>query len=422
MNTLRFKILIVVSILGWSCCLGQADTTQKIIPGRVNAPSQMSKPYVILISIDGFRGDFAQKYHASNILRLSAGGVAAEYMIPSYPSLTFPNHYSLATGLYPAHHGLVDNMFYDPRKKSTYDMHKKAVAEDSSWYGGEPLWVLAEKQKMVSASFYWVGSDAAVQGIRPSYYYSYNELISLPRRLNVVAAWWSLPEPVRPHLISFYFPEVDHQAHEYGPESPQAGEAVRLIDHYVGKLAHLADSLNLPVNFVIVSDHGMTTVDPLKPVPIPDALRDTSVCRVSAGSTMIHVYVKNPLETDALYRTIKSGAGEFDVYLHKDIPPLWHYGNTDDRFNRVGDILLVTRFPKIFKLGNRPTTPGKHGFDPAEKDMHASFFAWGPQIKKLGTIPPFENVNIYPFIAQLLGLTYSQPIDGNVHVLKGVLR
>ena len=162
------------------------DTTQQIIPGRTNAKEQEKKPYVILISADGFRADLALRYHATNLLALSQQGVAANYMLPSYPSVTFPNHYSIITGLYPSHHGLVDNSFYDQPRNMTYSMGNKKQVAESYWYGGTPLWVLAEKQKMLAASFYWVASETAIQDTKPTYYFNYNDKIPINSRIATV--------------------------------------------------------------------------------------------------------------------------------------------------------------------------------------------------------------------------------------------
>jgi predicted AlkP superfamily pyrophosphatase or phosphodiesterase len=399
----------------------QSDTTQQITSNRVNDPAQQNAPYVILISADGFRHDFAAKYNAFNLMRFSRQGAAASWMIPCYPSLTFPNHYSLVTGLYPAHHGLVDNSFYDPHTRTTYNKNNKKMAGDGAWYGGTPLWVLAEQHHLLTASFYWTGSEADIGGIRPTYYYQYNEKIPMARRLQVVKKWLTLPEATRPHLITFYFPEVDHEAHDFGPDSPEVRKAVALVDKAVARLVAMTDSLKLPVNFVFVSDHGMTNIDIAHPLAVPAAL-DTACCITSAGSTQLHVFVKNKSNIDVVFLKLKKEAKDFDVYRESDIPPAWHYGVQDDRFGRVGDILVATHLHKVFVFNGKPPKPGNHGFDPANDDMHATFLAWGPLIKKSGTIAPFENIHVYPFVAQLLGLPLSSPIDGDPAVLKPILK
>jgi predicted AlkP superfamily pyrophosphatase or phosphodiesterase len=256
---IRMTKFLFISILVLLARVTEAqDTTQKIIPGRINSVKQQKKPYVILISADGFRYDLADKYHAQHLLQLREQGINAAYMQSAFPSLTFPNHYSIATGLYPAHHGIVDNTFYDKKKQAIYSLGNKVAVADSSWYGGTPLWVLAEKQQMTSASFYWVASESAIQGIRPSYYYVYNDLITMDRRIETIKNWLQLPEEKRPHLITFYFPEVDHQEHTFGPNAKETEAAVHLVDESMGKMVKTVDSLGLNVNFIFLSDHGMT--------------------------------------------------------------------------------------------------------------------------------------------------------------------
>src|SRR5262249_597711 len=162
-----------------------------------------------------FRYDLATKYRATHLLELRSKGVAAEAMIPSFPSVTFPNHYSLATGMYPSHNGLVDNTFFDVRKERGYRIADRTAVQDSSWYGGTPIWSLAEQQGMLSASFFWVGSEAAVGGVRPTYYYRFNDDIPVDVRLQRLKNWLTLPEAERPHLILFYLSQVDHAEHMF---------------------------------------------------------------------------------------------------------------------------------------------------------------------------------------------------------------
>lgn len=401
-------------------CAAQ-DTTQQIVPGRFNSAAQQQQPYVILISADGFRYDMAEKFNAVNLLRLRDAGVKADYMQPSFPSLTFPNHYTIVTGMYPAHHGLIDNTFYDAQRNAFYGMGNKKAVADSSWYGGTPLWVLAEQQQMLSASFYWVASESAIQGIRPSYYYIYNDKIAMDDRIKAVKDWLQLPPEKRPHLITFYFPQVDHEAHTYGPESKQAAEAVHLIDESVGKLVAAVDSLQLPVNFIFLADHGMTNVDTKETLPLPSAV-DTSKFYVPWGDALVHLYAKNKADILPTYKALQKQAVDFNVYLLNKTPKRWHYRKKDDVFNRGGDLLLVPILPKVFSISRRAVTPGKHGFDPAITDMHASFYAWGPAFKQHLQIAGFENVHVYPLVAKLLGLQYRHRIDGKLSVLAPILK
>lgn len=398
------------------------DLTQKVVPNRTNSTQQQKKPYVLLISADGFRNDFAQKYGARNLLRLSGQGVAASAMLPSFPSLTFPNHYTIATGLYPAHHGLVNNTFYDENRKVRYSMGNKQAVADGSWYGGTPLWVLAEQQQMLSASFYWVASESAIQGTYPSYYYIYNEKIPIDTRIRTVKEWLQLPEEKRPHMLTFYFPEVDHAAHTYGPDSKETGEAVRFVDESVGRLVATVDSLQLPVNFIFVSDHGMTQVDTENTLSLPAAI-DTSQFIIPPGDVMLHLYAKDKKAIQPTYEALKKEANGYDVYLTESTPAHWHYRKKDDRYNRIGDILLVPRLPKVFNISKRKITPGKHGFDPRIPDMHATFYAWGPAFREGVKIGAFENIHVYPLVAHILGLKYrKKAIDGRLNVLKPIIK
>ncbi|GAB3164842.1 alkaline phosphatase family protein [Telluribacter humicola] len=398
------------------------DLTQKVVPNRTNSTQQQQKPYIILISADGFRHDFAKKYGAQNLLRLSGQGVAASAMLPSFPSLTFPNHYTIVTGLYPAHHGLVNNTFYDESKKMRYSMSNKRAVADSSWYGGTPLWVLAEQQRMLSASFYWVASESAIQGTHPSYYYIYNEKIPIDTRIQTVKEWLQLPEEKRPHLITFYFPEVDHEAHTYGPDSKEAGEAVRFVDESIGKLVATVDSLQLPVNYIFVSDHGMTQVDTQNTLSLPASI-DTSQFIIPSGDVMLHLYAKDKKAVKSTYEALKKEAKDYDVYLTESTPAHWHYSKKDDRYNRIGDILLVPRPPKVFNISNRKVTPGKHGFDPRIPDMHATFYAWGPSFREGVKIDTFENIHVYPLVANILDLKYKKKvIDGKKKVLQQIIK
>jgi predicted AlkP superfamily pyrophosphatase or phosphodiesterase len=396
------------------------DTTQHRVEGRVNAPDKLSKPYVILISADGFRSDFADKYDATYLKSKRSLGVSAPSMIPSYPTLTFPNHYTLVTGLYPAHHGLVNNRYYDPTSRQEYSMGNKKMVSEGKWYGGTPLWVLAEKQGMLAASNFWVASEADIQGVRPSYYYVYNEVTPIAQRIQSVKDWLSLPETNRPHFITFYLPEVDHDAHEFGPEDPRVKKSVQFVDQAIRDLQAALDPLKLPINYVFVSDHGMVTVDNKNTMGLPAEI-DTAAFRVPSGDALLQVHAKDPSRITSTYEALKKNQN-FDTYLMSETPVHWHFRPTDDRYNRLGAMLLVPKLPRVFNLSRYPTNQGKHGFDTRLPEMQASFQAWGPALKVGKRIPPFENVDIYPLVAQMLGLVYDpSSIDGRLDTWKKVL-
>lgn len=419
------KHFFLILILSFHFFFSQSDTAQIVIPQRENSQLSETKPYVILISADGFRYDYAKKYNAKNLLKLSENGVAAEAMMPSFPSITFPNHYSIITGLYPAHHGIVDNFFYDYNRKEFYAMNNKDRVRDGSWYGGTPLWSLAEKQGMLSASMFWVGSESDAGGKRPTYYYNYHDKFSPEEKVDKVINWLKLPEDKRPHFITLYFPEVDHNGHEFGPDSPETEASVHLIDSAVGSLVQKVKDLGLKnVNFIFVSDHGMIKVAKEEPIAIPEILMDKTRFDYYNSQTLLRVVVKNPAEVKSVFRELrKNKTDNYKVYLDKRFPRRYHFGAKDDRYNRIGQILLVPKAPQIFLEKGKSTSVGKHGYDPkTTPEMRATFYAFGPAFKEHLEINKFSNVNIYPLIAKILGLKITEPIDGKIEALEKTLK
>ncbi len=413
------QITTLAFLLLFTTAFAQPDTTQKVVENRTNSASQRNKPYVILISVDGFRHDYARLYGAEQLLKKSAEGVQAGNMQPSFPSLTFPNHYSIVTGMYPSHHGLVGNSFYNRSLNGLYTMRSKDKVGSGAYYGGKPLWVLAEQQNMLSASFYWVGSEADIEGVRPTYYYVYNEEIPLHKRIEEVVKWMKLPEEKRPHLITFYFPEVDHAGHSFGPNSLEVKNAVRWVDTAIAKLVSAVDALGLNVNYVVVSDHGMTQIDQKNTLEIP---MDTSRFVYGMSQEIINVYAKDTASVNAYYEQLKKVADGFSVYKKSEVPAHLHYGAKDDVYNRIGDLVVIPEWPRVFSGKGRKPKPGSHGFDPTKiADMGAIFYAWGPAFKKT-QICTLNNVDVFPVITEILGLRYNHKIDGSEKLKKEILR
>jgi predicted AlkP superfamily pyrophosphatase or phosphodiesterase len=214
---------------------------------------------------------------------------------------------------------------------------------------------------------------------------------------------------------------VDHAEHMYGPDSKQTEEAVHFVDESIGKMVAAVDSVDLPVNFIFVADHGMTVVDNKETLSLPAAV-DTTKFIVPIGDAIVHLYAKNKKDILPTYQALKKQAVYFDVYLATQMPKRWHYSRKDDRYNRTGDIMLVPHLPKVFNISGRPASIGKHGFDPFITDMHASFYAWGPAFKQHLKIEGFENIHVYPLVAAILGLPYAFTVDGKLRVLKPVLK
>ncbi|MGN8033645.1 ectonucleotide pyrophosphatase/phosphodiesterase [Chitinophaga sp. 22321] len=416
---MKRTFLFAVALLLISTGNYAQDTTQLITEGRKNSATQQTKPYVIMISIDGFRYDYAEKYNAAQLLQLSGAGVRATAMQPSFPSLTFPNHYTLATGLYPAHHGLVDNLFYDRKRDSVYKVGNRAAVEDGTWYNGQPLWVLAEKQQMISASYFWVGSESAIQNVRPTYYFKYQEKTSIDKRIQQVVNWLQLPEEQRPHLITFYFPEVDHMGHSYGPDADSVRSAVQFVDNAIGKMVAAVNKLHLPVNYIVVSDHGMMQADTVNTIHVPDA-PELQPLKIMPGNEKVMLYGKNEQEIKAAYDYLKKHEQHYTTYLKNETPERWHYGQ-EDVYNRIGDIILLAEANYAFSINGKKVHPGHHGYDNNLTGMNAVFMAWGPAFKPHTRIATFENIHVYPLVAKILGLDITQPIDGHIEVLEPVL-
>jgi alkaline phosphatase D len=376
--------------------------------------------YVVLVSLDGFRWDYARRDHADHLLALGRQGVwAPEGMLPSYPSLTFPNHYAIVTGLYPEHNGLVANRFMDPETGKRYAISDPKAVTDGAWYHGVPLWSLAESQGMRSACFFWPGSEAKIAGFLPTYYLHFNDRIDDNARIDQVIAWLKLPEAERPHFITLYFSEPDHEGHEFGPDAPETRAAVRKVDGLVGRLRSKLAATGLPVDLVVVSDHGMAkTEDGWITL---DKFADLSGFETE-GSLL---YGKTEADRVRVYDQLKKASSQFMVFRRARVPAALHY----DENAREGDPVIIATGPYAIRAhgppagaADRAPIPGMHGFNPhTMPEMKASFFAAGPDILPGRTVLPFENVNLYPWIAHMLGLTPAKS-DGNLNLLAGTLR
>ena len=408
-------------LLGLICCASL--TAQQIAPVIAvdhgpNAPEQQQKHYVVMVSLDGFRYDYAKKYGAKHLLAIGAKGASApEGMIPAYPSLTFPNHYTLVTGLYPEHHGIVANSFYDPDRKQVYSYRDPKTVADGSWYGGVPLWSLAEKQGMRTACFFWPASEAEIAGERPSYYLHFDNKIDDNERIDQIVAWLKLPLEQRPHFITLYYSNVDHAGHERGPNSPEVAEAVKHVDDLMGRLEKELDGLHLQIDLVIVADHGMEKVQG-DPIILDKYLSLDNVQTV--GSLL---YPQTEADSSRIYKKLRAADAGFLVYRRAQVPADLHYNSNP----REGDPVVIAKGPYLIRAtaaqpGQSDFVPmGEHGYNPYEmSSMRAIFFAEGPDIRRGVTLKPFENVNVFPLITKILGLE-SPKVDGTVNVLSNIL-
>jgi alkaline phosphatase D len=363
--------------------------------------------YVVMVSFDGFRWDYTSLYDTPHFDELEEEGVRASRLIPSFPTKTFPNHYTLATGLYPDHHGIINNSFYANDLGKIYRIRDRSMVMNGKSYFGEPIWITAEKQGQRTASYFWVGSEAAVSGVRPSYWKEYDGTIPYQKRVEQVIDWLQLPMHKRPSLVTLYFDEPDHTGHEAGPEHPETGKVVNNADRILGMLRDGLAKLDISdrVNLIVLSDHGMAPVSDRRYVNLEDHLEEHWTESIIGGNPVL---LADPAEgmADSICAVIDRVEG-VSAWQKHDMPAHFHYG-THPRF--PGIVIVAD---SLWSVGvGKDDTPGyvggAHGYDPDFSDMHTIFFADGPAFKSNYRRPPFSNVEVYGIIAHVLGL---EPAD-----------
>ncbi len=390
--------------------------------GGTNSAEHLQKPTVLMISIDGFRFDYIEKFGAPHLAEIAASGVRAESMKPSFPSLTFPNHITLMTGRYPGNHGIVGNSFYDKVRKEKYSIGIGKTVRDGTWYLADALWTIAERAGMVTGIYFWVGSESKIGGVDPTYFMPYSDDTPNEDRVAKVEEWLSLPDESRPHLVGLYFSDVDSAGHKFGTDSEQTKEAVLTIDNFVGRLDRFITDRNLNVNMIVVSDHGMQNLDTNKVVEL-GRITDLSKFTWGDKGAVVNLYSDDDALVAKAYEDLKASEAHYRVYRRGELPVEFKY----DHASRVGDIVLVAEMPYYLLDQITPEKPLKlnkatHGWDPSNQSMHALFIAKGPQFKSGLVIPTFDNVNVFPLVLDILDLSATAPHDGNAEVLKCILK
>lgn len=362
------------------------------------------KPTVILISIDGFRADYLDKYEAPHLKKLALDGVHAKSMIPVFPSITFPSHYSMVTGLHPEHHGILSNSMNDP-ELGKFTLSDQKVLHDGRWWGGEPIWLTVQKQGQKSATLFWPGSDVKIAGQFPNYYRSYEKGFAYSKRVQQILQWLDQPLQDRPTFLTLYFEAVDSAGHEYGPDSIQVKKAVARVDRVIGRLIKGLKERKIfdRVNLIIVSDHGMVALDPQNVITISEhiSLKDIDV-RIS-GATLVGFNPKLGKEEEIL-QGLKEAGPHLKVYKKQEIPARFHFQDHPRipeimAFADEGWLLQLSRFNPSGKF-----LRGMHGYDNELPSMAALFVAHGPDFKKGVQIGSFLNIQIYPLISHLLSV------------------
>ena len=354
---------------------------------------------VVLISIDGFSSEYLSLHKPPNLLKLVNQGLSASSLIPIYPSKTFPNHLSIVTGKYPAEHGIIGNSFYRRDKKTTYSMGDGRL--DPSWLKAEPIWIAAEKSGIKSASYFWPESTTKVNGFKQTYSYPYDESTTNVERLKQILDWIKLPDNEKPGLVTGYFSIVDSAGHDFGITAKETKRAVLEIDQLIGQLMASLAELNLEVNLIIVSDHGMINIDSKFAIGKGQLKELNKLDYVISGSTQLYLYEDDNDLLVEVESSLKSKAnGRYRIYSNGDFPRHWQLNKVDER---VPDTIVNANIPYSFTSGHY-VSHATHGYDPMDvKQMGGIFISQGPNIKQ-GKVQKFENIHIYQFISELLDL------------------
>jgi len=378
--------------------------------------AKKSDNYTIIVSLDAFRWDYPQMYSTPNLNKIEQLGVKADRMKPSYPASTFPNHYTLATGLVPDHHGIVNNTFWDKKSGIRYSMGDSATRNNPAYYLGEPIWITAQKQGVKTGNVYWVGSDIAIKNTYPTYYKIYDKkpMISFAARVDTVVSWLNKEEEDRPKLIMLYFSEPDGKGHHFGPRSGEVGNEVHYLDSLMGDLIHKIEKLPIAskVNVIITADHGMAEISPDRFICMKDYLPSRWVEKID-GTNPTSIFTRKGYRDSVLMALRK--VNHIKAYKKEEIPASLNYGTSD----RIGDVVVCPDCG--WQFANTPAPiKGAHGYDPNSLDMQVIFYAYGPDFKKNYKSKGFINVDIYPLLAYLLGVN-PEKTDGDFNRIKDIL-
>ena len=384
-------------------------------------------PHVLLISFDGFRSEYLDWYPTPHMDKFITKGVKSEGLVPVFVSKTFPNHYSLATGLYVENHGLIGNQFYDHIFDEQYSLKDREKVEDPKFYEGEPIWVTAEKQGIKTASYFWVGTEAPIKNTYPRKWKKYEHNFPFESRIDSVVSWFSMPKNKRPQLCMLYFHEPDATGHDTGPRSKETALMVSKMDSLFGvlikKLASTPVASNL--NIIAVSDHGMAEISSKRTIKLDD-YTDLSNIKQEGDGPYALLYGDNKFDLKQSVQDLNK-IDHIKAYLKKDIPDRFHFKN----HYRIKDVLVLAEegwyiqnqaISSKSKAGQYIPKGGTHGYDNTLKSMQALFIARGPAFLPNIKVPPFENINIYPLICEILNITPHPNIDGKLKNIKHILR
>jgi predicted AlkP superfamily pyrophosphatase or phosphodiesterase len=410
-GTLFLAVLLIV--VGTGCAGSELSS---------DVGTEATPPPLLLISIDGFQADYLDHYEAPTLERLVREGTRAEGLIPAFPTKTFPNHYTIVTGLYPEHHGIISNTMYDPTLDASFSLGDRDAVSDGRWWGGEPIWATAQQQGLRSATLFWPGSEAEIQGVRPTYWLPYEHEMPGTARVAQVLDWLDQPTDERPSFLTLYFSQVDSYGHWYGPDSDSTAQAIAEVDRYLGMLVDGLEQRDLlgRMHLLVVSDHGMAATSPERVILLDDYI-DLDDVQVVDWNPVVMLRPE-PGRADSVYAAL-SQAPHLTVHRKAEMPERLHF----DDHHRIPEIIGIAdegwSITTRERYAENPARfeGGAHGYDPRLRSMHGLFLGHGPAFAPGTVVEPFENVHLYNLMTTLLDLEPA-PNDGRSSVAQRPLR
>ncbi len=377
---------------------------------------------VLLISIDGFMPEYMERNETPNLDRIAQNGVKAESMEVVFPTKTFPTHYSIVTGLYPENHGIISNSFYDYELEARFSFGPpEDGSEESQWWGGEPIWVTAEKQSKTAVTMFWPGSDSKIGGVRPTRFKDYDGSVPNLARIDTVISWLDPAGEVRADFATLYFSDVDVYGHRYGPHSEEVDAMVREADEWIGYLLARMEETGLSgkLNLILVSDHGMAELSEERVIFLDDLINLEIVDIIDR--TPVAMIRPNEGNTDGIYQALKENEENYSVYLKKDLPEAFRFKN----HYRIPEIILIADLGYWITtrriLDERGLPAGMHGYDHRLPEMHAFFLAQGPAFKQNIEVGIIESIHLYELMSHIMALEPA-PNDGSLGEIEHLLR
>lgn len=418
------RFLGFVLALGLAACRSAGPISTPSSPAKPAAPA--ASQIVVLVSFDGWRHDYLERYKPPTLAALASRGVRAEGLIPQFPSKTFPNHYTLVTGLRLASHGIVSNNMLDPALPGRFAMSNRDVIADPRWWGGEPIWNTAERQGKVAAAMFWPGSEAPINGRQLTFWMKFDDKFPHAARVAQALDWLRLPEGRRPSFVTLYFSDVDTAGHRFGPDSAEVREAALLVDRALGEFVAGVESLGLAhlVNYVVVSDHGMAATAPERMIRLDDFI-DVESVDVIDWSPVLGLSPKDG-DVERVYRALKDKHPSLAVYRRAEIPAVYGLAG----YPRVAPVVGIAaegwgitssvEMTRWAEPGRR-APGGNHGYDARLKSMQGLFVAAGPRLRSGEVVRPFESIHVYELMCSILGIAPASN-DGDQGVTRGFLR